>query len=82
MRETHREREKQKTLKTLPASGCPAAGVRFSPPDVADGRNLLIYSPDTVDPWLFLKPFDTSVWLAMFGTSLFVGIAVLLAGGF
>jgi hypothetical protein len=32
-----------------------------------------------VDPFLFLKPFSPDVWLLMFATSLFVGIAVLFA---
>ncbi|GFH09275.1 hypothetical protein HaLaN_04383 [Haematococcus lacustris] len=29
--------------------------------------------------FMFIRPFDSGVWLLMFATSVFIGIAVLLA---
>lgn len=56
-----------------------AAGYKFSAPTYESGRKIMIYAPTTTDPFLFLKPFDMTVWLVIMATSVFVGIAVMLA---
>ncbi|KAJ9519394.1 hypothetical protein QJQ45_023030, partial [Haematococcus lacustris] len=43
------------------------------------GRRIMVYIGSKSDMFLFLKPFDRSVWLLMFATSLLVGLSVMLA---
>ncbi|KAL6749832.1 hypothetical protein V8C86DRAFT_2832108 [Haematococcus lacustris] len=56
-----------------------AAGYRFTYPTYQSGRRIMVYIGSKSDMFLFLKPFDRSVWLLMFATSLLVGLSVMLA---
>ncbi len=55
------------------------AGYRFTSPTYESGRDIMIYVPPSTDMFLFLKPFDATVWLVIMATSVFVGFAVTLA---
>ncbi|KAJ9519071.1 hypothetical protein QJQ45_003540 [Haematococcus lacustris] len=46
---------------------------------VHTGSSILFRQESSVDMFMFIRPFDSGVWLLMFATSVFIGIAVLLA---
>ncbi|GFH08873.1 uncharacterized protein HaLaN_03912 [Haematococcus lacustris] len=56
-----------------------AAGYHFTYPTYNSGRRIMVAMSATVDMFLFLRPFDQSVWLLLFTTSVVVCISVLLA---
>ncbi|KAJ9519054.1 hypothetical protein QJQ45_003534 [Haematococcus lacustris] len=55
------------------------AGISATSDRIAAGRRIMVYIGSKSDMFLFLKPFDRSVWLLMFATSLLVGLSVMLA---
>ncbi len=56
----------------------PPTGIQFSYPTLASGRRIMIHVSTERGMWSFLEPFEPSLWLAYFATSVFVGLLLLV----